>query len=321
MITCRRYHLGVLKEQEFDPARVSDMLQDPGARVWLDLTEPSEEELDLIQEEFGLHPLAIEDAHHRGQRSKVEIYGSHFFVVVHGMALDPNDELLAGEIHVFAGKKFLITVRYPPVFDLTPVLTRWDRQAELTEEGAGFLMYALLDEVVDGYFVVIDRFEVLSDDLEDRVFADRPDPDIQQAIFNLKRRLISFRRLILPLREVLDLMQEQSGFVTPALGPYYRDVADHVVRTIEFTDNLREILTSALEAQLSQVSFRLNEVIKKLTSWAAIILVPTLIAGIYGMNFEHMPEIHWLVGYPLALSLMAGSALLLYRMFKRRDML
>jgi magnesium transporter len=173
--------------------------------------------------------------------------------------------------------------------------------------------------VVDGYFAVIERFEDVGEDLEDEVFSDNPANDVQERIFKLKRRVVSFRRLVMPLREVLDLMQEQPGFVTEQLRPYYRDVADHVIRTLEFADNIRDLATSALEAQISQVSNRLNIVMKRLTAWASIILVPTLIAGIYGMNFVHMPELRWRFGYLYALGLMLVSALLLYRMFKRRD--
>jgi magnesium transporter len=319
VITCRHYREGVLKEEAFDPTRVSDLIQEAGARVWLDLADPTEEELSLIQEEFGLHELAMEDTRVRGQRPKVEVYDGYFFLTMHALSLDAEDELVDSEIHAFAGHRFLITLRYEPVFDLSEVLRRWDRQTELTYEGGGFLLYALIDEVVDGYFAVIERFEDIGEDLEDEVFSDNPANDVQERIFTLKRRVVSFRRLVMPLREVLDLMQEQPGFVTEQLRPYYRDVADHVIRTLEFADNIRDLATSALEAQISQVSNRLNIVMKRLTAWASIILVPTLIAGIYGMNFVHMPELRWRFGYLYALGLMLVSALLLYRMFKRRD--
>jgi magnesium transporter len=321
MITCRLYREGVLKEKAFDPARVSEFIEESGARVWLDIADPSDADLSMIAEEFSLHPLAVEDTRHRNQRPKVEVYDRYFFLVLHAVSLDEKDELTDSEIHAFAGHRFLLTLRYPPVFDLTEVLQRWDRQPELTHHGGGFLLYALLDEVVDGYFEVIERMEDLADDIEDRVFAPEPDDTIQEDIFRMKRKVVEFRRLVIPLREVLDLVQEQPGFVTGELGPYYRDVADHVIRTLEFADNLRDLMTSALEAQLSQVSNRLNIVMKQLTSWAAIILIPTLIAGIYGMNFLHMPELHWRYGYLYALGLMALSMLLLYRAFKKRDWL
>ncbi|MBI2238003.1 MAG: magnesium/cobalt transporter CorA [Actinobacteria bacterium] len=321
MITCRLYRDGEVKEEAFDPARVSDLLEDESTRLWLDIEGPTEADLAMIQEEFSLHPLAIEDAKHREQRPKVDVFQDSFSVVLYGLALDERDELVESEMHAFAGARFLVTLRFSPAFDLTGVIERWDRQPELTSEGGGFLLYALLDEVVDGYFTVIDRYEDLADEIEDRVFAEEADPEVQQDIFRLKREVVAFRRLVIPLREVLDLVQEQPGFVTQVLGPYYRDVADHVIRVLEFTDNVRELLTAALEAQLSQVSNRLNVIMKQLTSWAAIVLVPTLIAGIYGMNFANMPELDWRFGYPMALGLMVASAAVLYRVFKKRDWL
>jgi magnesium transporter len=321
MITCRLYKEGLLKEKEFDPERVSDLIQESGARVWLDVADPTDEELHLIGKEFSLHPLSIEDTHNRNQRPKLEVFPNYFFVAMHGMSVDSSNQLVDSEIHAFAGHRFLVTLRYDPPFDITGVLKRWDRQPELTNEGGGFLLYALLDEVVDGYFDVIERFQDIGEDIEDRVFADKPDPTVQEDIFRLKRQVVKFRRLVIPLREVLDLVQEQPGFVTQPLQPYYRDVADHVIRSMEFADGARDLLTTALEAQLSQVSNRLNVVMKQLTSWAAIVLVPTLIAGIYGMNFDHMPELHWRFGYAYALGLMAVSMFLLYRMFKKRDWL
>jgi len=321
MITCRLYKEGVLKEEAFDPSRVSDLIEEPGARVWVDIADPSTDELAMIQEEFSLHPLAMEDTRNRNQRPKLEVFEGYFFLVLHALSLDEKDELRDGEVHAFAGHRFLITLRYPPVFDIGEVVKRCDRRTDLTQHGGGFLLYAVIDEVVDGYFAVIERFEDQGEEIEDRVFADQPDPDVQEDIFRLKRRVVTFRRLVIPLREVLDLVQEQPGFVTAELGPYYRDVADHVIRTLEFVDSIRDLLTSALEAQLSQVSNRLNVVMKQLTGWAAIILIPTLIAGIYGMNFKNMPELPWRYGYAYALGLMFVSMLLLYRAFKKRDWL
>jgi magnesium transporter len=319
MITCRHYRGGVLEEEAFDPTRVSDLIAEPGARVWLDLADPTEEDLALIHEEFGLHELAMEDTRLRGQRPKVEVYDGYFFLVMHALSLDAGDELVDSEIHAFAGHRFLITLRYQPVFDISEVLRRWDRQTDLTFEGGGFLLYALVDEVVDGYFAVVERMEDIGEELEDEVFADEPRPDVQERIFKLKRRAVQFRRLVMPLREVLDLMQEQPGFVTEKLGPYYRDVADHVIRTLEFVDSIRDLSTSALEALISQASNRMNIVMKRLTAWASIILVPTLIAGIYGMNFDNMPELRWHLGYYGALGLMVGVAAALYFFFKKRD--
>lgn len=314
------YKDGAVAEEDLDPSLISDRLVEKDTLVWLDLEDPSDEELSMIQEEFSLHPLAIEDARHRDQRPKVEIFADHFFVVMHSMRPD-GEELQDTEVHAFVGPGFLVTLRYPPAFDLTRVLERWESQSELTKQGGGFLLYALLDEVVDGYFDVLERFEDLSEEVEQQVFANHPPSDVQERIFDLKKQVLRFRRRVMPLRDALDLLQEEKGVVTEPLRAYYRDVADHLIRTLEFVDNIRELLTTALEAHLSQVSNRLNQVMKQVTSWAAIILVPTLIAGIYGMNFVHMPELDWLFGYAFALGLMVVTAIGLFVMFRRRDWL
>ena len=326
MITCRVYRDGELAEQAFDPARISGLLAQEGTRVWLDLEDPSDDDLGMLGDEFGLHDLSLEDMHHRDQRPKVEGFGSYFFVVVRPLRLADDGDLEPGEMHCLVGANFLVTIRYAPVFDLTDVLRRWDRRSELTREGAGYLLYVLFDEIVDGYLEIVERFEDLADDLEDEVFAtgDGPEGDgraVQQKLFRLKRDVVTYRRHVMPLRRVLDFFQEQGDLATPALAPYFRDVADHVVRTTELTDNIRDLLTALLEVRLAQVANRLNEVMKKLTSWAAIILLPTLIAGIYGMNFTHMPELGWRFGYPLAIVVMATSSFVLYRMFKQREWL
>jgi magnesium transporter len=322
VITCREVHQGVLgEERRFDREAVGRARAE-GRHVWLDVTDPDADELRELQRTFGLHELAIEDTVNWGQRSKVEFYPEYVFVVLHGLALDADDRLVDSEIHLFASSTgYVITVRRPPVFDIGPVALRMKRDPELAAEGIGFLLYLILDEIVDGYLLVVDRFEDLSDDVEDRVFREEGESDVQETIFRLKREVVRFRRIAMPVREVIDLLNEAAGVVTPALRPYYRDVLDHVIRASELIDNIRDLLTSALESLLARVSNRLNDVMKQLTAWAGIILVPTLIAGIYGMNFEHMPELSWVFGYPLALGTMLAAAGLLYVMFRRRGWL
>jgi magnesium transporter len=320
-LTCHLYRDGVVTEQDVDPGRISDLMGEEGVLVWLDIDDPSEAELRMLQEEFSLHPLAVEDALHRGQRAKVEVYEDHFFLVMHAQQLD-GDELRDSEIHLFVGAGYLVTLRFPPAFDLERVRHRWAKQGELTKEGGGALLYALLDEVVDGYFDVVEHLEDVSEEVEAAVFADEPVEDLQERIFSVKKRVLQFRRAVLPLREVLDLLQEEIGVVTDRLRPYFRDVADHVLRVLEFTDNVRELATAALEAHLSQVSNRLNQVMKQLTSWAAIILVPTLIAGIYGMNFfRPFPAFDTPGGFWIAVGMMVASGGVLYWVFRRRGWL
>jgi magnesium transporter len=320
-ITSRLYCDGRLEEHDFDPGRVSDELKEPGALVWLDIDDPTEESIAMLGREFGFHELALEDCLHPHQRPKIEQYGSYFFLVAYGVSVE-GEALVPHEMAMFVGRNFLVTVRKPPAFDLKGVLARWDAHPDLATEGGGYLLYILLDEVVDRYFVAIDVFQDRAEELEDQVLeADGP-TDAHGTIFQLRKELSAFRRSVGPLREVLDVMQRRTiDVVTVGLEPYFRDVYDHVLRATDFVDALRDILASALEVNLTVVSNRLNEVMKQLTSWAAIILLPTLIAGIYGMNFRHMPELNWLLGYPFALGLMLASAAALYVMFKRRDWL
>ncbi|HEV8421076.1 MAG TPA: magnesium/cobalt transporter CorA [Actinomycetota bacterium] len=312
---------GRLEEADFDPVQIDEVLKRPTSLVWLDIAEPTEEKLALLAEEFGFHELAIEDSLHPHQRPKIEQYESYFLVVAYGMSIQ-GGTLVEHELAVFVGRNYLVTVRKSPPYDFDPVVKRWEANSVLTAEGGGYLLYVLLDEIVDGYFSALDHYEDRSEVLEDAVFGDDSRDDLQSELFSLKKDLVRFRRMISPLREVLDVMQRRTvGVVTPTLEPYYRDVYDHVLRATDFVDSLRDILTSVLEASLAVISNRLNEVMKSLTSWAAIILVPTLIAGIYGMNFRHMPELKWYYGYPFALGLMALAAAILYRAFKKRGWL
>jgi len=320
-ITSRLYCEGRLQEGEFDPELTDQALKDPNSLVWLDIEGPTPSNMEMLRREFGFHELALEDCLHPHQRPKIEQYGSYYFLVAYGASVE-GDELIQHEMAAFVGHNYLVTVRKEPVFDLKKVIERWDAHSELAKEGGGYLLYILLDEIVDGYFDALDRYEDLTEEVEDRVFGASPSDGPQTQIFELKKDLLHFRRAMAPLRDVLDVMQRRTiEVVTQPLEPYYRDVYDHVLRATDFIDSIRDILSSALEAHLAVVSNRLNEVMKSLTSWGAIILVPTLIAGIYGMNFEHMPELEWYVGYPMALGFMAAAALLLYRGFKRRGWL
>jgi magnesium transporter len=319
--TARLYCEGKVSDGDLDLDKVDVALKDPDALVWVDVKDPTEESLAALQREFGFHDLAIEDCLHPHQRPKIEQYEDYFFAVAYGLA-QKGDELVEHELAVFVGHNYLVTVRKAPALDLKPVVTRWEAHSDLTRQGGGWLLYILLDSIVDGYFDVLDAYEDMVEDIEDQVFGAEVGEAVQARIFGMKKQMLAFRRRIAPLREVLDVLQRRSiEVVTQALEPYYRDVYDHVLRATDFVDNLRDILTSALEASLAVISNRLNEVMKQLTSWASIILVPTLIAGIYGMNFRHIPELGWRFGYAYALVLMAASAFALYTMFKRRGWL
>lgn len=326
MIEARLYRGGVLAEGPVDLGEISRLIGEDDSFLWLDVVAPSTQDLDLLAREFDLHPLVLEDLEHRHQRPKVEIYAEQAFLVLRPVVLaredDGTQEL---EMHALVGKRYLATIRSDEAYDLAETVRRWERQPDLLLHGGGYAVYVLLDEVVDDYLTLVERLEDGADELEDLIFAtgDGPAdvPAVQKKLFKLKRDCVRLRRRAMPLRQGIDLLQEQPQLTTAPLAPYYRDVMDHVIRTVELLDNIRDLLTSMLEVRIAQVANHLNEVMKKLTAWAAIILVPTLIAGIYGMNFEHMPELRWQVGYPLALGSMALSSIVLYVIFKRREWL
>jgi magnesium transporter len=329
VITCRVFKEGALKHEiPFDPEAIESARRDDH-RVLVDVVDPTDDELTELQKTLDLHDLAVEDSRRWGQRAKVDFYTQHLFLVAHGISLSERGEIVDHEVHLFAGGGyFVVTIRRAPLFEFGNTGERFESAPELSKEGIGFLLYLILDQIVDGYLDLIEAFEDQSDDIEDAVaMEDDDDPrgartrTLAQTIFRLRQQVVRFRRLSSPMRGVVDLLLETPTIVTEPLQPYFRDVQDHVIRTIELTDNVRDLLSSARELQLAQVSNRLNVVMKKLTAWAAIILIPTLIAGIYGMNFEHMPELEWTFGYPLALVVMAGSAWLLYWMFRKRDWL
>jgi magnesium transporter len=328
VIICRVYHDGSLKvEKPFDVGTI-DEARATDQRVWIDAVDPTDEELTELQATLGLHELAIEDSRRWDQRAKVDFYPQHLFLVAHGIDLDEDGDIVDREVHLFAGGGlYVATIRREPRFDFGKVGTRLESTPDLSKEGIGFLLYLMLDEIVDGYLDVIELFEDLADDIEDDVATEEDGAEgetmrlLAQRIFRLRQQVVRFRRLASPMREVVDLLIETPKLVTAPLTPYFRDVMDHVIRTTELTDNVRDLLTSARELQLAQVANRQNVVMKQLTAWAAIILIPTLIAGIYGMNFRHMPELDWAFGYPFALALMGVTAYLLYRSFRKREWL
>jgi magnesium transporter len=326
VIEVRIYRNGRASAGPADLATAKALLDEDGVFVWLDASDPDEGDLEAIGETFGLHPLTIEDASHRRQRPKVELFEGYAFVALRPLHMGPAGELQDREVHAFVGPSFLGTLRYgPDPYPVEPARNRWERQADLfSREGGGFAAYVLIDEVVDSYLSLIEELEDRADLLEDDVFgpvASDGGADLQERVFRLKREVVRLRRVVMPLRQGLDLLQEEPNLAGPALQPYYRDLTEHVIRIAELSDNVRDLLTSLLEVRVSQVANHLNEIMKKLSAWAGIILVPTLIAGIYGMNFEEIPELHWAVGYPLALGMMLASAGALYGVFKRKGWL
>ncbi|WHM35816.1 magnesium and cobalt transport protein CorA [Streptomyces sp. BPTC-684] len=308
----------------------------PDGMAWIGLHRPSEAELLSLAEEFDLHPLAVEDALEAHQRPKLERYGETLFVVLRAARyLDAPEEVDFGELHVFIGRDFLITVRHGAAPDLSAVRRRMEETPELLALGPEAVLYAILDAVVDGYVPVVSGVQNDIDEIETEVF--RGDPEVSRRIYELSREIVEFQRATRPLVGMLHgLMAGFAKYGTDEeLQRYLRDVADHVTHTSERVDGFRQALTEILTVNatlvtqqqnaemraLAEAGFEQNEEIKKISSWAAILFAPTLVGTIYGMNFENMPELKWVAGYPFAILLMAGVCVSLYFIFKRRDWL
>ena len=303
---------------------ISDVLQRPDTFVWIGLYEPNEPLLRKIQEEFGLHDLAIEDALSAHQRPKVERYDNSVFIVLRTSQIDdPHPgkpcDVRYGEVHIFLGRNFVVTVRHGYATSFTPVRTRAESTPELLKQGPAFVVYALMDFIVDQYFPIVDALGEELEALEQRVFTQPFSRRTTKQIYKLKRDLIALKRVVAPVIELSAriIRFEDETLVPSQSRPYFRDVYDHTLRINDMIDSVRDLLGTALEAHLSLVSVSQNEDTRRLAAWAAIFAVPTAIAGIYGMNFDSMPELRWSFGYPLVLALIFGLCGFLYWRFKK----
>jgi magnesium transporter len=301
------------------PDQISEEIKVRDQLVWLDMAAPSEADLAMVQEEFSLHPLAMEDVRERHQRPKLEHYPDHAFIVAY------TAERI--ELDIFIGPTWLITIREnEPVEDPSFIDAARTRFERIRPEHAtvGFLLYVILDEVVDGYFSRNDEVEDELEDLEDAIFSEQPVDErvVQQELFNIRRRLIVYRRLAMPTRDVLAaLLRREVEWIDENAIIHLQDVFDHVLRAIDMVDNHRELMGNAVDAHLAIMSNRMNSVMKRMTSWGAILLGSTLVTGVYGMNFTHMPELTWVWGFWWALSIMAFITVAGYLWFKAKDWL
>jgi magnesium transporter len=284
--------------------------------AWIGLYEPTADELDSVAREFDLHELAVEDALKAHQRPKLERYGDSFLVVLKTACIPDGEDIDWGEVLVFVGEEFLVSVRHAKV-ELHDVRLRLEERPDLLAHGPTAALWGILDKVVDDYAPVVDALEAATAEVEAEVFSGaRTNP--APHIYRLKREVLQLSAAVYPLLDPLDQIVKATGPLLPQeMRPYFRDVHDHLLRVASRVHELREALTSVLTANLTQASFRQNEDVRKISAWAAIVAVPTLITGIYGMNFDHMPELSWTFGYPLALLVMAGICVLLYHRFRR----
>ncbi len=290
-----------------------------GGLAWIGLYEPDEEEFSTVAGEFELHSLAVEDAIEAHQRPKLEHYGDTTFVVLKpARYVDETETVEFGEIHVFVGSDFVITVRHGKASALDGVRERLESEPDLLRRGSVAVLYAIMDEVVDDYAPVVEGLENDIDEIETEVFGGKP--EVSRRIYQLSREVIQFQRATKPLTGSLSSLLEDER-LDPELRRYLRDVQDHLLRVTEQINGFRELLSSVLSVNLTLAGINQSDQTKKISAWAAVLFAPTLIAGIYGMNFDYMPELHWLLGYPFALALMLFVALGLHFVFKKHGWL
>lgn len=317
VIACAAYGRdGVRRDISVDA--ISDVLAvDDGSFVWVGLYEPAEDVLGKLQEEFGLHDLAVEDAHHAHQRPKVEAYGNSLFIAIH-TAQTVDSHIRFGETHLFVGPRYLVTVRHGASTSYAPARERMERERELLKHGPGAALYAVLDMVVDNFTPIVEEFSEALNELEQHIFADDFRKETVYKLYDLKRELTRMRMAVAPLQDILgQLARARSGLIDDEIQLYFRDVLDHAVRINESTDTLREMLTAAVSVNLSLVTARQGEIVKRLGAWAALLAAPTLIASWYGMNFKFMPELAGRWSYGVLVAVVATVCFVLYRMFRR----
>ncbi|MEI6046117.1 MAG: magnesium/cobalt transporter CorA [Chloroflexota bacterium] len=307
-----------------DLNQISELRTDLNNLFWLDLYQPTEDELQQVAKEFNFHPLAVEDASHSHQRPKVEEYDNFFFVVFYAASLsEKRRNLEISELKMFMGENYLVTVHSQPVKELEEAERRWRRNAERMERGIGVMLYSLLDAIVDNYFPIVDNLVERSEVMEDQIFLGRAgEANFTSKLLKLKKLFLQLRRLAGPERDVLNVLTNRDSPIFNETNlVYFRDIYDHLLRVSDTLDLYRDQVTSAMDANLAVVSNDLNKVMRTMTAASIILMTDALLAGIWGMNFENIPELKWEYGYFIALALMFGIDLVLYYLFKRRKWL
>ena len=319
LINCVAYQEGA-KLADISVEAISDHLLLPRCFVWVALADPTPAELEEMQHEFGLHELAVEDARNGHQRPKIEEYGESLFVVLHLVELAPGspDGLNLGEVDIFVGRNYILSVRNRSQQGFLGVRERAEREPDLLRIGAGFVLYALMDAVVDRYFPILDQLESELESIESRIFDKGMARSNVETLYDLKRRVMVLKHAVAPLLEAASKLHGgRVPVVCSGAQHYFRDVVDHLIRINSSIDSIRDTIGTAIQVNLSMVTIEDTEVTKRLAAWASIFAVCTAFAGIWGMNFEHMPELKWHYGYPAALLLIVTSCGILYRKFRR----
>ena len=316
MINCVAYQDG-RKLADVPVSEIHNYVSRADCFVWVALRDPDEDELEAMQSQFGLHDLAVEDAHHGHQRPKIEEYGQSLFAVLH-IIENGREELTVGEVGIFAGANYVLSVRSGAEHGFTEVRKRCEEEPELLRHGAGYVLYALMDSVVDRYFPVLDAIETELEEVENRIFAHQTERASIETLYGIKQKLMTLKHATEPLLEATGRLH--GGRVPQMcldLQDYFRDISDHLVRLNQSIDSLRDMVTTAISVTLSLITLQENETTKRLAAYGALVAVPTMIAGIYGMNFQYMPEIQWVHGYPVTLAIMGLLDAYLFCHFRR----
>ncbi len=316
LVNCVAYQNGQ-KLADIAQGEIRDYLAKPGCFVWVALRDSTDEDLLEMQRQFGLHELAVEDARHGHQRPKLEEYGDELFAVLHVLEL-AGDEIHVGEVNIFTGPNFVLSVRNRTEQGFLGVRARCEREPELLKHGSGYVLYALMDAVVDRYFPVLNAIETELESLEERIFSGKSPRDNIESMYYVKQKLMTVKHAAGPLLEASSkLYGGRVPQMCAGLGEYFRDVYDHLLRLNQSIDSLRETANSATQMNLAMVQIGESEVTKRFAAYAALVAVPTMIAGIYGMHFTHMPELDWAVGYPFSVGLMVVIDAVIFWRFRK----
>jgi magnesium transporter len=296
---------------------INGLCSNPSKIVWVDVSDPTSRDFDSLAKQFGFHPLSSEDCRHQHQRPKVEEFPGYYFIVLYEAVLNEAGRLQLGELGIFLGQNYLVTVHSQPIRAIETAERLWRSWTDLAERGTGLLAYLLIDGVVDDYLPLLDEVSDRMDSLEDQIFADFQ-PESLEEIFRVKKELLLLRRAVTPLRDVFNtLLRREQPIFSRETHTYFQDVFDHLIRVADTIDTLRDMVGSMMDAYLSISGNRMNLIMKRLTSIATILMSVTLVAGIYGMNFDYMPELKWRYGYVGALLSMVAVGLAIFAYFRR----
>jgi magnesium transporter len=315
LINCASYQNGK-KIADIDIENISDHIADKNSFIWVALLDPTVDEIAKMKEEFDLHPLAVEDALLGHQRPKIEEYGKSLFAVIQVLKYD--DDISVGELDIFAASDYVLSIRNRSDVGFLGVRQRCEQEPELLSQGSGFVLYALIDAVVDRYFPIVERLELELENIEETLFDERSTKSNIERLFELKRKVMVVKHAVSPLMEAVGKLS--SGRVPPICAnstEYFRDILDHLTRINSVIESIRDAIGTAIQVSLSAIALEQNNIQKRLASWAAIFAVATAFAGIWGMNFEQMPELKWDLGYPIAISIIVLACSFLYWRFKR----